>query len=205
MATYETPTSWRTLKKIGFAEDCMTSCTVIYYTYEECKTIKYNYRCSDSSYTITDGVCTKQINDIKNTDYYCVNGTLNGTKCVITTNDTKPVDYSCVAGDLKDGKCVITTNTSKQPDYTCATGTLSGTKCITSSTDKKDVVYTCDAGYTNAGSACYKTSTVQDITNADAKYKTIASKTYKWSKESTLEGWTPTGKTRELTCTTTCK
>jgi hypothetical protein len=205
MATYSTYSSSITLKKIGFAEDCVTSCTVIYYTYEECKTIKYNYRCADSSYKIIGSTCTKQITDKKAPDYLCTSGIVSGTQCVIASTDTKPVSYSCATGTLKGTKCEITTNTSKAPVYTCTAGTVSGTQCVSASTDKKDVAYSCDAGYINAGSTCYKTSTVQDIKDANVTYKTLKNKEYKWSKESTLTGWTSTGKTRELTCTTTCK
>jgi hypothetical protein len=63
---------------------------------------------------------------------------------------------------------------------------------------KEQVSYVCDSGYERAGSDCIKTISTSSTINATAIYKSISFIEYKWSRELSLNGWTRTGKTREV-------
>lgn len=120
--------------------------------------------------------CTNYLDGYSTTVYYCPSGyTSSGTgasmKC--TKKVTSNSTYYCKNGDatLKDGKCYSTVKTIS--GYTCPSGyKLNGTKCLKGSTDVVDAT-----------------------TKSGTSYK------YTWSKQSYLEGWTPTGKTRTVAVT----
>ena len=132
---------------------------------------------------------------------------------------------------LKDGthRCIRRINATATPvySYTCPTGytaegTGANTKCYkivhidgyycedasaTLTADHKCVktvpgdllYYTCPEGYTLSGSKCTKNSVV--TIDATKTTKTSTSYKYTWSKNSYLEGWEFTGKTKVKTQT----
>ena len=114
--------------------------------------------------------------------YKCNEGTLVGTKCVIT--NTQILDatkvYSCSKGTLSGTKCKITKQTEIDATkvYSCKEGTLSGTKCkITKQTEiDATKVYSCKEG-TLSGTKC-KITTTKEVD---------ATKVYS-CKEGTLSG-----------------
>lgn len=132
--------------------------------------------CKDGS-TPVNGICSSTVTNTTpaTTKYSCSEGTLSGTVCIIPTTDKK--------------------------DYTlyCPYGILNGTKCVITTTDKKDPTYECPDDYTQCGNMCYKLVTSTKTENATVIYKTVSTKTYKWSTSKTLAGWTATGKTRTVT------
>ena len=87
----------------------------------------------------------------KTANYTCDNGTLSGSKCIITTSSSKTIDakltYSCSKGTLSGNKCIITTSTNALTKY-------------------KDSTYKCPTGYTSLGSGsnmkCYITKKNDD-------------------------------------------
>ena len=153
----------------------------------------YNYYCKKTSYSdapateVTSTVYTTPA--IKKTTYSCDSyGSgykLNSdNKCVKTTTDTKPAKKittkKCANGTLKDGKCVIDTTSTVNPS--------------------KNISYTCPSDYRKEGLAesaiCVKgsTSTVAPTKST----KSVTKYRYKWSSETSLSGWTRTGKTRTV-------
>lgn len=143
--------------------------------------------------------------------YYCPTGTLSGNKCYTSGGTSSfPATPSkvCPAGTTKNGNvCVVENSYTYQAEKGddkryCPTGTLSGTKCIvdnsyTYQAEKSNgqTVYTCPDGGELKDKSCY-TSFVSKEYKASASTKKVTSVSYKWSKEQTLEGWTPTGETR---------
>lgn len=126
--------------------------------------------------TLSGSKCTNYLDGVGTTVYYCPNGyTTSGsganTKCYKKV--TSNSSYYCKNGNatLKDGKCYVTVKTIS--GYTCPNGySLNGTKCVKGST-----------------------TTINATLNNGTSYK------YTWSKQSYLEGWTPTGKTRTVAIT----
>ena len=88
--------------------------------------------------------------------------------------------------------------------YSCTKGTLSGTNCIVNNTDNvnpiKNISYVCEQGYTKNGVATTATCTMnnQVTVNPTVSVQTITKYRTKWSPETSLAGWTRTGKTRNV-------
>ena len=135
--------------------------------------------------------------------YTCPTGyTLNGTKCEykISATPTDIYSYTCPTGYTAEGtgentKCYKIATTTK---YYCedSTATLNGTKC-TKVVKGNVKYYTCPTGYSVSGDKCVKNSTI--TIDATVTKKKSTSYQYKWSKNSYLEGWTFTGKTKVVT------
>ena len=164
---------------------------------------KATYSCAKG--TLSGTKCIENVDATKN--YKCENGTLNGTKCTIKEKSTIDAtkNYKCANGTLEGTKCVTSDVITKDPTYKCRIGVLDGNKCIITTVSRKDVTYECEKGYTKAGNSCYKTIESEDIYNAEAIYKTVTNKVYKWSSEKEIKGWTRTGETRTVKVNVTSK
>jgi len=176
----------------SYTDSCSSysNCTKTYYKYHCSKTSQVEatktYTCSNGT-TPSNGKCsttsTSYVDAKTKTTTYCENGSnpVNG-KCTTTVNaKTKTTTYCENGATPSNGKCAVSSNTSVNP--------------ITSS-----ITYSCkDSSYIKTGSGantkCVKTTktTVEPTksTKKVTKYK------YKWSSETTLEGWTQTGKTKK--------
>ena len=174
-------------------------------TYTETTTVdaKVTYSCAKG--TLSGTKCIENVDATKN--YKCANGTLEGTKCTIKEKSTIDAtkNYKCANGTLEGTKCVTSDVITKDPTYKCRIGVLDGNKCIITTVSRKDVTYECEKGYTKAGNSCYKTIESEDIYNAEAIYKTVTNKVYKWSSEKEIKGWTRTGETRTVKVNVTSK
>ena len=148
-------------------------------------TIKSNYNCP-SRYTPTGNKCSKQETEtltvIKN--YYCENSShiLSGDKCYYnSSSEVKAIETY---------------------DYTCPDGyNENGDKCTTNGEVKNAVLnttYNCPNGYTKVGygsqTKCTKGATTS--INATKSTKKVTKYRYKWSSETSLEGWEKTKETR---------
>lgn len=106
-----------------------------YVEYVEMPT-EVSYKCNDPKATLVDDKCiiTKEAEMKDDTTYECTEGTLEGTKCVITTKATE-IDYK----------------------YTCPSGKLfNNTQCKL--TRDYSSTYSCPSDYPNRnGSRCYYT------------------------------------------------
>ena len=135
--------------------------------------------------------------------YTCPTGyTLSGNKCLyqISATPTDIYDYTCPTGYTAEGtgvntKCYRIATTTK---YYCedSSATLNGTKC-TKVVKGSVKYYTCPTDYAVSGDKCVKRSTI--TIDATVTTKKTTSYKYKWSKNSYLEGWTFTGKTKVVT------
>jgi len=185
-------------------------------------TPKTTYSCP-SGYSLNGTKCTKTTsstdtkNATANTTYSCASGyTLSGTKCTKTKtntetkNATETKKYYCESGYVLNGtKCQKTTketvNPTKTTTYSCPKGyTKNGTKCISTGSSAidatKSTTYTCASGYTKVGigssAKCTKGSTTSVA--ATKSTKTVTKYKYKWSTETSLDGWERTGETRTV-------
>ena len=175
------------------------------------------YSCP-SGYTLSGTKCNK-----KTTTYSCPSGyTLSGTKCSKTTYsytcpagytlsgtkcNKKVTTYSCPSGtDVKEGtgaslRCYQVVSGSTW--YTCDSGwKLNGSTCV--KTENVTVkVKSCPKGYKMVGDRCnlYSTSTVK----ATATRSTSSYYKYIWSKNTSVAGYEPTGKTRTVNGEEICK
>jgi hypothetical protein len=109
-------------------------------------------------------------------------------------------DYYCPSnsnyseGSGKNLKCYVVTGATFSYNCNGYSGyTLSGTNCVKTTTV---TTKTCDKGYKLEGNKCNKYSTT--TIDATAKQNEKKDTKYTWSKETTLEGWTRTGKTRTV-------
>ena len=122
--------------------------------------------------------------------YYCSNG-------------TNPVGSYCYTTNNQSTKAI------KEAIYDCGTyektGTGANTKCIIPGNDTikpiKNVTYDCgdlNKVGTGVNTVCSKTSSTSTVTETKSTKEVIKYK-YKWSTETSLAGWTKTGKTRQVT------
>ena len=135
---------------------------------------------------------------------------VNGTYvCVLKESSTCPADanpaqevISCAAGTIKSNdKCYIIKETgllyTEMYQYTCPSGYVkegTGENTVCSRTITGESTYYCeDASYTLSGKKCTKTVVSEQI-NATSKTETKTTYEYKWSEETSLEGWERTGK-----------
>jgi len=210
----------------SYTDSCSSysGCTRTYYKYY-CNKSSYKdveatanttYNCSNGYLSGTKCIITNTstVNAKTNTTYSCSEGKLDGNKCIITNTTTKDANktknYYCEDGYSLDGnKCYKTTNVSTNAtvntSYSCPSGyDKSNTKCI--SNDKvtinaiKNTQYTCNEGYTKLGSGTSTKCTKGSNTtlNPTKSTKTVTKYKYKWSSETSLDGWERTGKTRKV-------
>lgn len=174
------------------------------YVYEECTR---NCSCTGGGYTYvaaTPVTKTEVVTANPTITYTCPSSdyTLNGSKCTLSADkvtDATPV-YTCAEGKLSGKICKITKTESTNVIYGCDLGVVSENKCVITTTDSRNVVnYTCDAGYTYKDGKCFTTQCSDNSIKATAVYKNKTVKTYKWSTEESLPGWTKTGEVRTRT------
>ena len=165
------------------------------YSLSGSKCNKNVYSCP-SGYTLSGNKCNRSV-------YACENGyTLNGSKCSKTT-------YSCPSGtDVQEGsgsslKCYRVVSGSVSYKCDDSSYKLNGTSCVKTVTEtvtKKECKL---KGYKLEGDKCnlYETKS----TKATAKTVNTSSYKYIWSKEKSVDGYTATGKTREVDGEEICK
>lgn len=157
-----------------------------------------NYSCPSGG-SLVGTTCGVTNSTSINPTYTCPSGgTLSGTTCNVSSSTSTNPTYVCSNGSLIGGVCKITTIDRKAPIYICNGGVISGDKCTTTSVLRESVDYVCKTGYKRAGTMCVKTTTSSSIIKATPVYKQISSKEYKWSRATSLSGWSQTGKTREV-------
>ena len=179
-------------------------------SYEATKNNSSNttYSCP-SGYEPKGDKCTKTIDATKNTTettYTCPEGyTKEGTTCYITAKpeDKVTYKYSCPEGFTATGegeKMTCSKEMQNEDKTYCedADATLDGDKCI------KKIIgafkgYSCPDGYILNGDKCTKKTT--SCMSALVDTSTSVSYKYTWSRKKTLDGWTPTGKTRTVKST----
>ena len=162
-----------------------------------------SYSCP-AGYTLSGNTCIKTQEAeayTSRTEYSCPEGYVKeGTTCYQYKEPTDKVTYkySCPEGYVKSGEgestvCSKTMQTDET--YYCenAEETLQGDKCV--KTIKGALRgYSCPEGYIKNGQECVKRSkeciAPQEIVSTSTSYE------YKWSSETSLDGWTQTGKTR---------
>lgn len=201
------------------------SCNKLRYKYK-CTTgisSKNTYSCPSGSTHVSGSganmVCktsggNQTISATENPNYSCPSDyELNGTNCTKTETLEESVTKSCPTGYIMNGnKCVKTTNdkisATKSVKYTCPSGSthVSGSDanmvCKVSEASNrgpiKNTTYTCPSGYEKVGSGsdsqCVKKSS--ESISATKATKSVTKYKYKWSKETSLKGWTRTGKSR---------
>lgn len=181
---------------ITFEKDCNDGCKVV--KKETCTmpaNTKYNYTCP-SGYSLTEDkkcVSVESINADK--DYVCENGTLSGTKCIISSTKKEEIDadfkYICKEGTLSGTKCIIDNTKEESTDvktnYVCKEGTLNNNKCVIESTKEESTKYT------SKNVIMYRYSTRKYVKESIS---------YKWSKSKEDKklidaGYKLTGKTRK--------
>ena len=161
------------------------------------------YTCPDGG-TLSDKTCTIT-KDATGTPgekgYTCPEGyTLNSStkKCEKKIDANKNVNYTytCPEGYTKSGEGENTKCSKESSNiYYCedANATLNGDKCTI--IKKGEIIgYTCPEGYTKSDNKCIKQTT--ETIDANIDKQTTVSYKYTWSKQSYLEGWTFTGKTK---------
>ena len=169
---------------------------------------KTTYTCPNE-YEPKDDKCTKTIDATKNTTettYACPEGyTKEGTTCYITAKpeDKVTYKYSCPEGFTATGegeKMTCSKEMQNEGKTYCedSDATLDGDKCI------KKIIgafkgYSCPDGYILNGNKCTKKTT--SCMSALVDTSTSVSYKYTWSRKKTLDGWTPTGKTRTVKST----
>lgn len=182
---------------VTYEMDCNNECKVI--EKETCtmpSTLKHSYSCP-SGYELSSDkkTCSKTTIENAKVEYYCNNGTLSGTKCIITETKVDTIEsnysYSCKEGTLKGSKCIVENNSEEVKDveikYSCTEGELKGNKCIIT-TEKTE-----STKYTEKSVLMYRYSTRKYVK------ETIS---YKWStskndKKLIDAGYKLTGKTRK--------
>ena len=152
------------------------------------------YSCPEGTETTSDKTkCIK-------TTYSCPANTsdktytLNGTNCTLKTTSTV---YTCPSGTSKTNDKTKCAKQNSKTTYTCPDGyTLQGTKCSKTNI-KENAYYTCDKGVLK-GQTCIITSSKSDTKKAEEKYKTVCNQEYKWSTNTSIDGWSYTGNKREI-------
>lgn len=159
-----------------------------------------------AGYSISGDKCIQTIDATKNTtetEYTCPAGYVKeGTTCYQYTEPTTKITYkyTCPEGFTKNGEGEKTTCTKTIESKTIlycenASEKLVDGKCV--KTIKGGLRgYTCPSGYILNKDKCVKKTLEctqpQEVTNTSTTYE------YKWSTEDSLDGWTQTGKTRNV-------
>lgn len=124
-----------------------------------------------------------------------------------TVTTPSKTEYSCPKGTIREGsgsnlKCYKVTQGSVTYKCDDNTYTLSGDKCYKYVTEDK-ISYKCDSPYKLEGKVCnlYKT----DKKKATSKKVTTTKYKYTWSTDTSMFGWTKTGKTKTVNGKEICK
>jgi conjugal transfer mating pair stabilization protein TraN len=163
------------------------------------------YSCP-AGYSVNGSSCTQTVSatpHTSDTEYSCPSGYVkDGSTCYQYTEPTTKTtyNYTCPDGYTQSGSDDKTTCTKKiasTTTYYCddANATLVDDKCV--KTVKGALKgYSCPDGYVLNTDKCVKKTTTcmkaEEVTNTSTSYE------YKWSTESSLEGWTQTGKTKTI-------
>ena len=140
---------------------------------------------------------------------------VNGTYvCVLKESSTCPANanpaqqvVTCAKGTVQSGdKCYIIKETgllyTELYQYTCPDGFIkegTGENTVCSRTTTTEPSYYCeDSSYTLSGKKCSKTI-ISEQKDATSKTETKTTYEYKWSEETSLEGWERTGKQKSIT------
>lgn len=182
-------------------ETCEDKTVVVsegYYAYS-CPSSATNHSGSGSSlkcwyYKTTEG--SKSYSCPSNATNHSGSG--SNLKCWYTKTTPGKKNYKCSSdanyseGSGANLKCYKVTNGSYK--YSCPSGyTLKGRKCTKTITGTFTELK-CDKGYKLEGKVCKKYES--EKVKATVKKTTKKGYTYKWSRSSSLSGWTKTGKTR---------
>lgn len=182
-------------------ETCEDKTVVVsegYYAYS-CPSSATNHSGSGSSlkcwyYKTTEG--SKSYSCPSNATNHSGSG--SSLKCWYTKTTAGKKNYKCSSdanyseGSGANLKCYKVTNGSYK--YSCPSGyTLKGSKCTKTITGTFTELK-CDKGYKLEGKVCKKYES--EKVKATVKKTTKKGYTYKWSRSSSLSGWTKTGKTR---------
>ena len=168
------------------------------------------YYCQDSSYELVgsgaNSKCRKTVDarkDTTETKYTCEPGYVKqGTTCYkyVDYKVEYTYSYSCPADYIKVGsgentKCTKTIASTET--YYCedASETLVGDKC-TKVVKGALKGYSCPPNYILNNDLCIKRSL--ECIEPEEVIDTYTTYEYKWSTEESLEGWTRTGKTKEI-------
>lgn len=159
-------------------------------------------------YNSADGKCYRYTNKVHNSEpdrVVCPTGYREGSngKCYKKTGAELEYKYryTCPSGYTQAGSGENTTCykvTAPNVTYICndKDAVLNGTKCI-KTVKGSELGYTCPSGYfIRDEKYCVKTE--RQTTKIIEKTTTTTSYKYTWSKSKTLDGWTFTGKTREV-------
>lgn|GEM_PF-6570099 len=128
----------------------------------------YYPRCSTGTYNYMDRQC--HYSRPANTSYYCPNGTLEGSSCLVGSNSVIQATkkYTCPSGyTLAGTQCAKTSGVKATPKYICTDDTeLRGSKCYATITTDAVGMYSCDDGFIISGTKCLK----NDFPKAVKKY-----------------------------------
>ncbi len=180
-------------KTLGVSYSCPTGTRK---SSDERYCIKDVYECPVGTKSIGGGKCSA-------TTYSCPANTstktytLNGTKCTVKS---KVKVCSCPDDTVQTSDKLYCIKTNSNTTYSCEDYpgyTLNGKKCTKTTTSQK-VTYTCDSGYILNGTSCIKTVNTSSTKNAEAIYKTFCEQKYKWSTQTSINGWDYTGNKREV-------
>lgn len=180
------------------------------------------YTCSEGSLSGTSCVITSSYGYYTSTQTY-MGGSYNGcsysgsyTQACNTYSGCTRTYYSYYCSGTNTTTKPATPNTTTKyidatakDSYSCKVGTLTNdNRCFVKGSSSDAIIvtnYICPSGYVKNGygstSTCTKTNA--EAINATAKTTQVTKYRYKWSKETTLEGWTRTGKTRKVATTET--
>ncbi len=158
------------------------------------------YSCPSGTQKLNSTQCVKY-------DYYCPKNTstktytLNGSKCTVKTK-VKVCSCSNYKNAVQSADKLQCTVTDTSYKWSCSDNpgyTLNGSKCVKTITTKKTNL-DCSKypGTTLNGEYCVKTVDSSDSKKATPKYSTSCQNEYKWSTSTSLDGWTYTGKKRQI-------
>lgn len=163
-----------------------------------------------AGYKINGDKCTRTIDATPNTTettYSCPTGYIKeGTTCYQYTEatDKENYKYSCPEGYEAEGEGIdikCSKYIESEATYYCENADEKLIDDMCEKTIKGALKgYDCPTGYTLNNDKCIKRTTItikpNEITNSNTTYE------YKWSDKTSLDGWTPTGKTRTIKNTT---
>lgn len=165
------------------------------------------YSCPSGYTEEGTGANLKCYKNVTKTTYSCGEGLIkegNGTNTKCYKNvETTTTTYSCPKGTTTNGKtgtalkCYKTVAGEKIPYCSNPSAKIQNNKCVLV-IPRRFSHYSCKDGYTlnKVNGTCSKD--IFDTKNATSSTVTKDVTETKWSREKTLEGWTPTGRTRTV-------
>ncbi len=180
----------------GILQDVCNTCG--YVSHKKCTDVDV-WVCPDGYTKTGSGSSTQCYKDVPS--YSCPSESTNhsgsGTslKCWHYKTTQGSSTYSCPSNsNYSEGTGSNLVCYVKSTTYKCDNGwTLKNGMCYKTTTTTYEV---CDTGYKLSNGQCTKNATKK--VNASSKKVTSTNKVYKWSKSETLDGWTRTGKTKEV-------